>query len=742
MRSIVFVLFLFTKSVFSHVALRSGRWCFGGCETVVNYANFNDTGSDSKKVRLCEGILRATSLYLCIDEYCEENGRDAWLQDTNETCHQRVNASLPPHSIIDKYGPEERAEIKRLSAEEAFTWPTLSEIVIPDVKIFERAFRTLDAAYFEYDIHRIYGYAMLYFWAIVISIGIGSRLISTMQSLRQDEWQRASIDLEDSNHMPTSHSICSRAKASLKRFITVPATFNNRCSQPIGWCTIPTRVQSLTIFAFVALNVILCSISYRLTDGNLYWPTYREQLLRYVSDRTGIISLINFLLIWIFGMRNNTLMWLTGWGIGTYNNFHRWVARVSTVQAVVHSIGYTIMVCESGEWSNFRKYLTKHYFWNGELATVFMCALLAFSVYGIRRSHYEIFLTLHIVFSVIVLLTMYYHVWIFGFWEWNSFVYSCLAVWIFDRVLRGFRILAFNVRFWNTKATATYDTDSHLVSLRVPCDNSWLRPQPGTYFYIYVLNDLLYMHQNHPFTLAYVSTDIERPDLQLPLSPLSERPSTHRADSSDSSESDALLQSATSSSNKPSLVFLIRPYDGFTSRLAKRAATCRTSLRVLIEGPYGHTVPLRTFQNILFMVGGTGIAVPLSHFSSLLSESSSVASLRIVWAVREHAFLASVLRVFRGLFEDECVELEVHVTQDVENKDDVPADRMKGVKLIPGRPDVHNVVEEVASEAGYERLAVVACGPARMADETRKACVDMLGRGFGGVEYFEECFKW
>lgn len=331
---------------------------------------------------------------------------------------------------------------------------------------------------------------------------------------------------------------------------------------------------------------------------------------------------------------------------------------------------------------------------------------------------------------------------IFGSWEWNSFVYPCVAVWIFDRLLRGGRILAFNCRFWNTKATATYDLDAQIVSLRVPCNKSWLRPQPGTYYYIYVVDDLLYAHQNHPFTLAYVSTDIERPDLELPLSPISERPSAHRAGSSDSSESDALLQSTASPSKLASLVFLIRPYDGFTSRLAKRAATHRTSLRVLIEGPYGHNIPLRSFTNILFMVGGTGIAVPLSHISNLLSEASSVVSLRIVWAVREHAFLASVLREFRGLLEDERVELEVHVTQDVKNTDDVPADGMKRVKLMPGRPAVHDVVEEMAGESGYDRLAVVACGPARMADETRKACVAMLGRGFRGVEYFEESFKW
>jgi hypothetical protein len=36
----------------------------------------------------------------------------------------------------------------------------------------------------------------------------------------------------------------------------------------------------------------------------------------------------------------------------------------------------------------------------------------------------------------------------------------------------------------------------------------------------------------------------------------------------------------------------------------------------------------------------------------------------------------------------------------------------------------------------------VACGPARMADEARRASVSMLARGFRAVEYFEESFKW
>lgn len=69
-----------------------------------------------------------------------------------------------------------------------------------------------------------------------------------------------------------------------------------------------------------------------------------DQYSRYVADRTGIISLANMPLIWLFGTRNNALLWVTGWDFATYSNFHRWVARIATVQAAVHSVAYTISI--------------------------------------------------------------------------------------------------------------------------------------------------------------------------------------------------------------------------------------------------------------------------------------------------------------------------------------------------------------------------------------------------------------
>lgn len=377
-------------------------------------------------------------------------------------------------------------------------------------------------------------------------------------------------------------------------------------------------------------------------------------------------------------------------------------------------------------------------------STIAMCALLGFSLYGIRRAHYEIFLITHIVLSIVALWTMYYHVEIFIDGEWNIFIWPCLVIWIFDRLLRLGRMLAFNRNPFNTKATVSYDTSSNLVRMEVDCSKNWMTPKPGTYYYIHVLDDLLYALQSHPFTLAYISSDINTSSA-TPLSPISSRPPPYRSTSSlsnESSESDALLPLSPASGATSNLVFLIRPYDGFTSRLKSHCLLHPKKLRVLIDGPYGHTEPLHTFPNILFIVGGTGIAVPLSHLHRLLQADSAVQSVKIIWAVREHAFLESVLRDFKGILGDERIEMEVHVTRDDEAQDEPMGKNLKSVRIMTHRPDVGAAVEGTAKDAGQAKLAVVACGPAQMADQARKTTVEMLGKGYRGLEYFEESFKW
>ena len=52
------------------------------------------------------------------------------------------------------------------------------------------------------------------------------------------------------------------------KHVLLPATFGYRHIQPWGWCTIPTRLQSILVFVYFALNVVFCGIDWRVFPGN------------------------------------------------------------------------------------------------------------------------------------------------------------------------------------------------------------------------------------------------------------------------------------------------------------------------------------------------------------------------------------------------------------------------------------------------------------------------------------------
>ncbi|UKZ69675.1 uncharacterized protein TrAtP1_010678 [Trichoderma atroviride] len=135
---------------------------------------------------------------------------------------------------------------------------------------------------------------------------------------------------------------------------------NSLVSGSILWMPLNMRVD------------IIISTASGIIDESLYFSTPTKQILRYVADRTGIISFANFPFIWLFGMRNNLALWLTGWDFGTYNNFHRWVARISTAEAIIHSVLYTVLIFMNGGLNYYAWWFTM-WFWNaGQMATIFI----------------------------------------------------------------------------------------------------------------------------------------------------------------------------------------------------------------------------------------------------------------------------------------------------------------------------------------------------------------------------------
>lgn len=97
------------------------------------------------------------------------------------------------------------------------------------------------------------------------------------------------------------------------------------------------------------MNVILSSVSFRSFQPNTWFASRQFEMCEYVGNRTGTLSLVNMSIAILFAGRNNLLIVMTGWNQKVFLTLHRWAARVATLQAVVHSIAYTIQY-EPIEW--------------------------------------------------------------------------------------------------------------------------------------------------------------------------------------------------------------------------------------------------------------------------------------------------------------------------------------------------------------------------------------------------------
>lgn len=61
-----------------------------------------------------------------------------------------------------------------------------------------------------------------------------------------------------------------------------------------------------------------------------------------IADRSGVLALWNMPIFFLLAGRNDFLVWLTGWPYGTFHVFHKWIARVSALMAMVHSVAYAV----------------------------------------------------------------------------------------------------------------------------------------------------------------------------------------------------------------------------------------------------------------------------------------------------------------------------------------------------------------------------------------------------------------
>lgn len=310
---------------------------------------------------------------------------------------------------------------------------------------------------------------------------------------------------------------------------------------------------------------------------------------------------------------------------------------------------------------------------------------------------------------------------------WDGFVTVPTYIWIFDRILRILRVTAFKPLAWGSEAQVTYSTEADIVQLSLPVEwYSLRRPNPGTFYYLTVLSDLKSRWQSHPFTVACVVTD--NGDMES----VGER----TALLAHTLRSDATKQEVPKSST--SMDFLIRPYNGFTAELRDLAETSK-SVKVLVDGPYGTSHPLRTYSHVLFIAGGTGIVTPISYLSSLVHKSSSTPSVILHWSVREPAFANMVLEQYLDVaLGAQNFTTTLHSSQ----RFNLRSEFSGAVCQEMGRPDIPAIIEAAAAQAHLGRLAVVACGPEGMLDDARLGVIRTLKHARCTVDYFQDSFAW
>ncbi|KAF3801917.1 hypothetical protein GCG54_00015139 [Colletotrichum gloeosporioides] len=554
----------------------------------------------------------------------------------------------------------------------------------------------------------------------------------------------------------------SRFWPKLREYIFLPGLVGSRRLEPlpgqVGY--VPRRTISIFIAIYITLNVVFSAIGFGSFQPNINFKSKGFELCEYVGNRTGILSLVNAGLAILFAGRNNLLIALTGWSLTTFITLHRWVARIATVQAIAHSVVYTIAYWQPG-YDGFSAYVAKvaepFYYW-GIIATICFSLAMGVAILPMRINFYETFLALHIVLVAAALAACWYHIvphftLAFGYQTW---LYICFAFWAFDRTARILRIAMFN-HIGGSQATLEAIPESKVMQLTV-YPRSMRGFGPGQHTFLY-FPGLGMFWQSHPFSVSGWKTRTS-PSFKViaGVAPTG----TNKTETKNNSDI-VVLSNGVVDQGPMSVSFLIHPHSGITARLQQRLASFTNptmDITVYTEGPYaGHRakhLPLLNADTVLCIVGGIGITGVLGYiqeYATALNNADEISQrgtaimnrtkrFILAWSARE----ISLIEYVRQKYLDGAAGIEssfwctdATVSKLPFKKDGRYEVDMTTTGVILGRMHVETLVKSCLEKEC--RTAVLVCGPGRMADEVTKHVVNGVKDGFT-VELIEESFAW
>lgn len=476
----------------------------------------------------------------------------------------------------------------------------------------------------------------------------------------------------------------------------------------------PTRGKGLVVLIFVLLVIFSVSFGHSIKFPHPYLKPRWIKSMDFVSRRADLMALALFPIVYLFGIRNNPFIPITGISFSTFNYYHKWSAYACVTLAIIHSIIITAMAVKRGSYTY---YVTVFYFQWGMVATVFMCAIVLQSEKIFRNKGYEIFLFIHKIMNILFIIAMYYHCHKLG---WMGWIWSMAGILCFDRFARITRIVL-NGGLKTATLSTTADSNVIKISVKKP---KFFKYQVGAYAYMYFLSPKsawFYSFQSHPFTV------------------LSER---HR-----------------DPNNPDQLTMYVKANKGITRVLLSKVLNApgqTVNCKIFLEGPYGVTIPqmARLKRNLVGVSAGLGVAAVYPHFVECLRLSTTEQfQHKFYWIVNDLSHMKWFENELQWLKERNC-EVSVIFTgssfEDTNSDDSTKAsddkeDNEITVKCLNKRPDLKELVrsEIKLSESENNNITFYSCGPSTFNDDFRHAVVQGIDSSLKiDVELEEESFTW
>lgn len=487
--------------------------------------------------------------------------------------------------------------------------------------------------------------------------------------------------------------------------------------------TLPGRWHTIMIIIYVGFNIAWCAL---IPDGKEH-----ASKIAALRGRSGTLAALNLIPTILFALRNNPLIPLLQVSYDDFNLFHRWCARVTIAEAIVHTVAWLFNTHSGGGWKAVEAALRDEssYSW-GMVSTVVFTFIGIQAWSPIRHAFYETFLNVHRITAYLGFLGLYIHLEQHGLPQ-LPWMHVMLAMYIIEIALRFAR------GFYNSMSLRQFG--SHLKveampgeAVRVTFDlaRPWY-PRPGCHVHMYFPTlSLPLIWTSHPFSVAW--------------SPISEPAPDSKEMSLPTLEGEVMSPHAPKTSKQISLI--CRARTGLTRKLYEKAANSPNEMFTTwgwLEGPYGGHHSLDSYGTVLLFAGGVGITHQVMYIKHLVAGfhqgTTATQKIVLIWTVPDSECLEWVRpwmdEILRMPGRKAVLRVMLFITRPKKHLEN----RSETVKMFAGRPNVRSLVsEEVRNRVGA--MAVTVCGSGPFADDVRAATRPQLTEG--SVDFIEEAFTY